>query len=149
MALKSHSEALSPTRQRSPLSNWLTLHAGNCIGALGRLARQPFASLLTILVIAVTLALPAALQLTIKNATALSQGWESALDFSVYLKSDVSPTEAERLTAIIQQRADVESVRLIPADLALDLPRRKWYAGNARPAVDVDERVVAQEPCQL
>ena len=131
MALKSHSEALAPTRQRSPLSNWLLLHAANCIGALGRLARQPFASLLTILVIAVTLALPAALQLTIKNATAVSRGWESALDFSVYLKRDVSLADAERLTAIIQQRADVENVRLIPADLALEQFKQNSGFGDA------------------
>jgi cell division transport system permease protein len=131
MALKSHSEALSPTRRRSPLSNWLALHASNSAGALGRLARQPFASLLTILVIAVTLALPAALQLGIKNAAAVSRGWESALDFSVYLNGDVSLAEAERLTDIIEQRADVDSVRLIPADLALEQFKQNSGFGDA------------------
>lgn len=120
MAMKSHSEALAPTRGRSPLANWASLHAGNCVAALGRLARQPFASFLTILVIAVTLALPAALQLVVKNATSLSRGWESALDFSVYLRSDVSVADAEQLAAIIEQRADVDGVRLITADLALE-----------------------------
>lgn len=120
MALKSHSEALAPTRRRSPLNNWASLHASNCVGALGRLARQPIASLLTILVIAVTLALPATLQLVIKNATSLSASWDNALDFSIYLKSDVTLANAERLTGIIAQRADVESVTLIPADEALE-----------------------------
>ncbi len=120
MALKSHTDALAPTRRKSPFANWAGLHAANCVGALGRLVRQPFASLLTILVIAVTLALPAAMQLVIKNATSLSRNWDNALDFSIYLKSDVSLDNAERLTDIIAQRADVESVRLIAADDALE-----------------------------
>ncbi len=117
--MKAHSEALAPARRSSPLSNWARLHASNCIGSLGRLLRQPFASLLTILVIAVTLALPAATHLIIKNATSLSRSWDNALDFSVYLNTDVSLESAERLTAIIQQRADVESVTLISAEAGL------------------------------
>jgi cell division transport system permease protein len=131
MALKAHIEALQPSRRRSPMANWASLHAANCLGALGRLARQPFASLMTILVIAVTLALPAALQLVVKNATSLSRGWDNALDFSIYLKNDVSLADAERLTDIIGQRADVESVRLIPADLALEKFKQESGFGDA------------------
>lgn len=117
--MKAHSEALAPARRASPLSTWATLHANNCSNALGRLLRQPFASLLTILVIAVTLALPAAMHLIIKNATSLSRSWDNALDFSIYLKNDVSLENAERLADIIGQRADVESVQLVAADDAL------------------------------
>jgi len=120
MALRSHSEALAPTRRRSPLGNWLALHASNGQAALLRLLRQPFASLLTVLVIAVTLALPAALLLAVKNAASLSRGWDNVLDFSLYLKSEVSIEDAERLSSIIGQRADVAGVRLIPADQALE-----------------------------
>lgn len=118
--MKAHSEALAPARRSSPLSNWVTLHANNCGNALGRLLRQPFASLLTILVIAVTLALPAAMHLVIKNATSLSRNWDNALDFSIYLKNDVSLENAERLADIISQRADVDSVQLVAADDALE-----------------------------
>ena len=118
--MKAHSEALAPARRSSPLSNWVTLHANNCGNALGRLLRQPFASLLTVLVIAVTLALPAAMHLVIKNATSLSRNWDNALDFSIYLNSDVNRENAERLADIISQRADVESVQLVAADDALE-----------------------------
>lgn len=132
MALKSHAEALQPSRGSSGLSNWAGLHAANAVGALGRLVRQPFASLMTILVIAVTLALPAALQLAIKNAESISQGWDNALDFSLYLNESVSLAEAERLTDIIAQRADVESVRLISADEALATFKTDSGFGDAR-----------------
>lgn len=117
--MKAHSEALAPAKRSSPLSNWALLHAGNCVGSLGRLLRQPFASLLTVLVIAVTLALPAATYLIVKNATSLSRNWDNALDFSVYLNPDVPLASAEHLAGIIEQRADVESVSLVSAEAGL------------------------------
>jgi len=89
------------------------------VGALGRLSRQPFASLMIVLVIAVTLALPAAINVVVKNAQSISGGWDNALDFSVYLKLDISVSEAEGLARLIRQRADVESVGLVTADEAL------------------------------
>ena len=103
----------------SPLTVWCVLHVSTCVAALGRLARQPFATLMTLLVIAVTLALPAAMHLVVKNAQSISRSWGNALDFSIYLSSEVSIDDASRLAAIIGQRADVESVTLISADEAL------------------------------
>jgi len=87
---------------------------------LGRLLRQPFASFMIVLVIAVTLALPAALNLIVKNAAAVSGSWDNALDFSVFLSRDVSLDEAKNLAQLIGQRADVADVSLISADLALE-----------------------------
>lgn len=110
---------LEGSRQSGPLARWLTRHLSVAIGALGRLSRQPFASLMTILVIAVTLALPAAMHLVIKNARGVSASWDNALDFSVYLKTATSVEDARRLAAIIEQRADVDQVRLVTSDEAL------------------------------
>jgi cell division transport system permease protein len=73
-----------------------------------------------ILVIAVTLAIPAALNLVVKNARAVSEGWDNALDFSIYLKPAISESEAEGLSRLIQQRADVDTVQLITASEALE-----------------------------
>lgn len=109
-----------PARRSGPVQVWLLRHASNLVGSLGRLARQPFASFLTVLVIAVTLALPASLHLVIKNARTLSDGWQNALDFSLYLESGTTVAEAEQLRGLIAQRADVDDVRLIDADTALE-----------------------------
>ncbi|MDJ0699576.1 MAG: permease-like cell division protein FtsX [Woeseiaceae bacterium] len=114
-----HSEAVAPVRKSGPLSVWATRHANNAVGALGRLVRQPFASLMIVLVIAVTLALPAALNLLVKNARAISGGWESALDFSVFLDMGVAENSAQALATLLQQRADVESAELVTADEAM------------------------------
>lgn len=120
MALSRSAEAFMPAKAAGPVTTWLLRHAGTAVGALGRLARQPFASLMTILVIAVTLALPAALHLVIKNAQSLSGSWANALDFSVYLDKATSVEAARDLAGLLDQRADVESVTLIPADEALE-----------------------------
>ena len=125
------SEALAAPRKTGRISGWTLRHVGTAVGALGRLSRQPFASLMTILVIAVTLALPAAMHLVIKNAKSISAGWDNALDFSVYLKTDVTLDDARRLAGIVAQRADVEAVTLISADDALAEFREKSGFGDA------------------
>lgn len=119
MVAKRSAEVLAPARSSGPVSTWASRHVRTGGDALGRLLRQPFASFLTLLVIAVTLALPAALHLVVKNAQAISGGWANALDFSVYLTDDQSVDDARRLADIIAQRADVESVTLISAEQAL------------------------------
>lgn len=120
MAVTRHSDAVAPVRPRGPVSTWFGRHISTSTGALVKLVRQPFASLMIVLVIAVTLAIPASLNLVVKNALALSAGWDNALDFSIYLSSGVTESEADGLRRLIEQRADVESVRLISADEALE-----------------------------
>ncbi len=73
-----------------------------------------------VMVIAVTLALPAALNLMVKNAAAVSGSWESAPDFSVFLERDLTLDEAQALGRLIEQRADIDSVTLISSDDALE-----------------------------
>ncbi len=119
MAVTRNADAVAPVRSSGAFSIWLTRHASTSLGALGRLSRQPFASLMIVLVIAVTLALPAAINVIVKNAQSVSATWNNALDFSVYLKADVPVSDAEELARLIGQRADVESVSLITADEAL------------------------------
>ena len=119
MAVTRHADAVAPVRTSGRLSIWFTRHASTSIGSLGRLFRQPFASLMIVLVIAVTLSIPASLNLIVKNAQSVSSGWDNALDFSVYLRYNVSESEAASIATLIQQRADVESVELITASVAL------------------------------
>ena len=119
MAVTRHSDAVAPLRSSGPVSIWLGRHGRTASASFSRLVHQPFASLMIILVIAVTLAIPAALNLAIKNFTAISSGWDDALDFSVFLDTGISESEAEALARLISQRADVDDVRLITAEEAL------------------------------
>ena len=97
-----------------------TRHLQALFGSLGRLARGPLATLLTLLVIALALALPASLRLFVTNAQAATGNFGNAIDLSVYLKADVPLAKAQQLAAAARQRADVAEVTLIPADKGLE-----------------------------
>lgn len=94
-------------------------HAHHSLGALARLARQPVASLLTVAVIGIALALPAGLNVLIANARVLSAGWESAVDFSVYLNHGVALERAEALAVQTRAREGITAVEIISAEAAL------------------------------
>jgi len=131
MAVTRNADAIAPVSTPGAFSIWLTRHASTALGALGRLSRQPLASLMIVLVIGVTLALPAAINVIVKNVQTVSGSWDNALDFSVYLKASVSVDEAESLAGIIGQRADVASVDLITADEALNEFKQQSGFGDA------------------
>ena len=131
MAMTRHSDAVAPVRSSGPVAIWVSRHLSTARSSLGRLIHQPFASFMIVLVIAVTLALPATLNLAIKNFDAVSGGWDDALDFSVFLEKDLSADEAAGIARLIEQRADVSSVDLITAEEALAEFREQSGFGDA------------------
>ena len=84
-----------------------------------------------VLVIAVTLAIPAALNLVIKNVNSVSEGWDNALDFSIFLQDSLSENEAQNLAQLIRQRADVAAVEVITASDALEEFKKQSGFGEA------------------
>ena len=131
MAVTRNADAVSPVRASGPVTIWLARHASTSLGALGRLVRQPIASFMIVLVIAVTLALPAAINLVVKNARAISGGWDNALDFSVFLRQGTAEDEARGLARLIEQRADVDTVTFVSAASALENFKRQSGFGAA------------------
>ncbi len=119
MAVTRNREAVAPVRTSGPVSTWFGRHVTTAGTSFRKLLAQPFASLMIVGVIAMTLALPTALHLLVKNALAISGGWENALDFSVFLDESLTVDEADGLKRLIAQRADVEDVRLVTAEEAL------------------------------
>ncbi len=95
-------------------------HMQALLGSLGRLARSPLSTALTLLVIALALALPMSLRLLVNNAQLATGNFANAIDVSVYLKTDVPLEKARQLTQAAGQRPDVASVTLIPADKGLE-----------------------------
>ena len=110
-------------------------HAQAFLGSLGRLARSPLATLLTLLVIALALALPVALRLLVTNAQAATGNFASAVDLSVYLKTDVPLAKAQQLAQAARERRDVASVTLVPAEQGLAEFRRYSGFGDALAAL--------------
>lgn len=94
-------------------------HVQAFLGALGRLLRSPLASGLTVLVVAVALALPMSLKLFVSNARLATGDFKDAVDLSVYFKTDVALTQAQQLAANAKERPGVADVTLISSDQAL------------------------------
>jgi cell division transport system permease protein len=118
------------------VKQWFERHVQTMIGSLGRLWQQPFAALLTILVIGIALALPACLHALVQNVRAASGGWGNALDISVYMKQSASLEETRQLVDKLSKRRDVDEVRLIEADEALAEFRRSSGFGEALDALE-------------
>jgi cell division transport system permease protein len=110
-------------------------HLQALLGSVGRLARAPLATLLTLLVIALALALPAALRLFVTNAQAASGNFVNAVDLSVYLHTDVPLAKAQQLAQVAQQRREVALVQLISADQGLQDFRTYSGFGDALAAL--------------
>jgi cell division transport system permease protein len=111
-------------------------HLQAFVGSLGRLVRAPFATFLTLLVIALALTLPAALRLLVLNAQAATGDFANAVDVSVFLKTDVPLAKAQQLAQAARARADVASVTLIPADKGLEEFRTYSGFGAALQALE-------------
>lgn len=110
-------------------------HLQALLGSLGRLARSPLSTFLTLLVIALALALPASLKLFVTNAQAATGNFGNAIDLSVYFKTDVPLAKAQQLAAATRARADVAEVTLIPADKGLEDFRNYSGFGDALAAL--------------
>jgi cell division transport system permease protein len=110
-------------------------HAQALLGSLGRLARSPLGTFMTLLVIALALALPAGVRVLVGNAQSATGSFGSAVDLSVFLKSDVPLAKAQQLAQAAQQRPDVASVTLISADKGLEDFRTYSGFGDALAAL--------------
>jgi cell division transport system permease protein len=118
------------------MRRYLGLHRDNLLDAVRRLRRQPFATLLTVLVIAIALALPAGLRVLVSNLGNLSDGWQSAADFTVYFKLEVPTDRARALAREIASRPDVASVQFVDRGTALEDFRAHSGFGTALDALE-------------
>jgi cell division transport system permease protein len=125
----------SGPRVGSRLRGTLERHLQTLVASLGRLSRAPFGTALTIGVIGIALALPACLELVVVNARALSGGWASALDLTLYLKPRLPEHDATQLAERIAARGDVASVRFVTAAEGLAEFRRWSGLGAALDAL--------------
>lgn len=92
------------------------------IGALGRLSRTPTASLLTVAVIGVSLALPLALQLFTDNAARATAAWRYRAEITAYLTPGSPESDLQRLVARYADDARLASVEPVPAREGL-----RWF----------------------
>lgn len=87
--------------------------------SLRRLRSTPLPTLMTVLVIAISLALPAGLYVLLKNAQAVSEDWDGSAQISLFLRQKTSEDQGRKLAADLAKRADVKRTEYISRDQAL------------------------------
>ena len=111
----------------SGTTTYLARHAQALLGTIGRLTRQPLASLFTMLVIALALALPASLWVFVANARAAVGGFANTVELTVYLQPEVPLDKAQQLARSARERSGVQAVTLVSA--AEGLAEFREYSG--------------------
>ena len=115
---------------------WFLRHVQALLGALGRLARNPLASVMTVFAIALALSMPLALKLVVDNLRLATGNFADAVDLTVYLKADVKLEKALQLTRNARLKREVAEVTLVPADEGLEEFRKHSGFGEALQALE-------------
>jgi cell division transport system permease protein len=118
------------------LRSWVLRHIQACFGTVGRLARSPLATLLTVLVMALAMALPQCLQVLVESARSATGDLAGAISMSVYFKADTSEDKAQQLASQARARKGVARVQLITASQALQEFRDHAGFGAALDALE-------------
>lgn len=117
---------------------WLDHHAYSIVASLGRLLRRPWASLLTVGVMAMAMALPLGLWLALQNVQRLGDGVQASREVAVFLKPEVDAARAQALADTFGTRADVATVERVTPEQALAQMRQREDLAAAIDALGAD-----------
>ena len=106
---------------------YLRIHAHALFSSLGRLVRNPFTSTMTIVVMAITISLATGFYLLVINLQQLTSNVEATNQISLFLKTTVSDKAGAHLADKISKNSNIEKVKLITKEQALD--EFKTYSG--------------------
>lgn len=92
------------------LHNYFIRHVQVMLYSLGQLWRNPIATVMTVLVIGIALALPAGLYVVLKNVETVSGQWDEASQISVFLQPDTPEPRGRQLAEQLMTWPDIRAV---------------------------------------
>ena len=98
---------------------WLLQHQSAAVSSWKKLQERPFSTFMTWLLVALSLALPASLLLTLHNLNSVTSHFERPPQFSLLLTEQMDLDDAMHLQQTITNWPEVARVKLIPRDEAL------------------------------
>lgn len=125
-----HGARVSRVGPGGRLRAWRRNHRQAARSSLARLGRAPFATAMTVLVIAVALSLPAALWLLLANLERATGGWDGAGSMTAFLQSNATPRLAA-IAAAVRGLSGVKEVRTLTPEQSLAEFRELAGLGNA------------------
>ncbi|HEC73890.1 MAG TPA: ABC transporter permease [Methylophaga aminisulfidivorans] len=102
------------------LPNYLLRHLQVMLYSLGQLTRTPVASVMTVLVIGIAIALPAGLYVMLHNIEKVTNQWDDASQISVFLQHTTNDSRGKQLASQLTSWPDIESVDYRSASEALN-----------------------------
>lgn len=118
-------------RAPSRLRAWFGHHGYSFVASLGRVLRKPWATALTVGVMAVALALPLGLWLVLGNVERFSGNVQQSREISVFLDQAVDGARAAALAEELRARRNVGEVELRTPQQGLDELREKGVPASA------------------
>ncbi len=120
----------------SRLKMFFHLHRLEIKNSFFGMVKTPLATLMTLAVLGIALALPGGLQVVLKNSNILSEGWDGVSRFSLYLKESETDKSAAILASRLQARSDITVVKVITAEQALEEFQSASGLGDALQQLD-------------
>lgn len=102
----------SRAQARSGAGIWLDQHLYSFVSSLGRAVRRPWATLLTVGVMAVAFALPLGLWLALQNVGHFAGDVQQSREIDLFLTPETPMTRAQALAEALRARDDVARVEL-------------------------------------
>ncbi|GGI82042.1 permease-like cell division protein FtsX [Shewanella gelidii] len=129
-------------RSKLPLSGRIVMffvrHVQQAMASMGELWRNPLSSIMTMAVLGVSLSLPAALQVLVKNAESITQSWNSAAEISLFVDEGRSEQSIQSLIARIRVYPEIAEVQYISREQALAEFQRLSGFGEALSYLDTN-----------
>ena len=132
------SNGVQSNGMQSSLGAWIDHHVYSVVASLGRMLRRPWATVLTVGVMAVALALPLGLWLVLGNVARFSGQVQEAREISVFLKPSVDAARAQALADELGNRNDIDDIELRTPQQGLEQLREAGL-GDAIDALGKDD----------
>lgn len=121
-------------------ANWLRayvdLHVETLKSSFVRLRRTPVASVMTVLVIAIALTIPASFHVFIKNAQQASSTLEATNQISLFLKPELTNEAGGKVAETLNKHPQIAVAELVTKEAGLQLLKSYSGFGDALQALD-------------
>ncbi|WP_437610477.1 permease-like cell division protein FtsX [Erwinia sp. V71] len=108
-----------PSKSRALKGGWQEQWRYALHGSLSDMWRQPLATLLTVMVIAISLTLPSVCYMVWKNVSQAADQWYPAPQLTVYLSKTLDDDAAENVIAQLKQQDGVDKVNYLSREEAM------------------------------